>query len=372
MKRTAFGILFLVACMPACGPSDPAPSTKASLDIELPTDFADLDAPIRVQFEKRHETLDRVLHDSEAPGQRRAKAYGAVGEIHFAYNHLESAEEAFRQAVELAPLEPRWVYLLARVQQDLGLTEASDEGLRRVLELMSEHTPSRLILADRAAQAGEAALAATELEEVLRLDPANAKARVGLATLALQANQPQAALEHIQEALARQPSAAPLHYQAALILRQLGDLESAQRHLARVPAQNVTQIHLVTSDPWMNEIEQLRIGARHHDQRAMRHLAAGRYELAIVELRQALAANPDRIYARHGLGAAMAQLGRTEEALGELRTLIEQAPNHVPSLVLMARILLEVGRSDEATVLIDQALLHDPEDASALRLLAGL
>ncbi|MEO1083417.1 MAG: tetratricopeptide repeat protein, partial [Acidobacteriota bacterium] len=247
-----------------------------------------------------------------------------------------------------------------------------DEGLRRVLELMPEHAPSRLTLAERAAQDGESAVAAAEFEEVLRLDPSNAKARVGLATLALQDGEPQLALEHIQEALARQPAAAPLHYQAALIQRQLGDLEAAQRHLARVPSQNATQVHLVSSDPWMNDIDQLRIGARHHDQRAMRHLAAGRYELAIVELRQALAANPERIYARHGLGAAMDQLGRREEALVELRSLVDQAPNHVPSLVLMAEILQGMGRSDEAEALIDQALAHDPEDQGALRMRARL
>ncbi len=337
-----------------------------------PEELTQLEAPVRRQFERRHAALESALEESAVLASRLAAAFGAVGQIHFAYGYLESAEDAFGRAAALAPAEPRWHYYLARALELRGRGEEAAAALRRVLDALPDHVPSRLILAELAADRGDSAAAEAGFEAVLRLDSANVRAWAGRSRLALARGDSRAALDYLGEALARQPVAAPLHYQAAMVYRSLGDHARAERHLDRLPAQNVAQVQLAMNDPWMVEIDRLRIGARYHDQRARRALATGRYELAIVELRQALAANPERVFARYGLGAALFQLGREDEALAELRRLLEVAPTHVPTWVLTARILIDVGRPGEAAAALERALELDPADAEALRQQARL
>lgn len=365
VRRAALGLAILL--LGACTRTAPPPPPVAP-----PDDLSQLDSPIQRQFEQRHATLERVLADVRASDAQRAEAFGAVGQVHFAYGYFESAEEAFTRALEATPEAPRWRYLSAQVFEAQGRAEEAGEALRLVLERLPDHVPSRVILGELAADRGDSAAAEAHFEAALRHDPGNVRAWAARSRLALSGGDPEAALTHLQEALARQPDAAPLHYQAALVYRALGDPVASQRHLDRIPSQNVAHVKLGFDDPWMREIDQLRIGARHHDQRALRALAAGRYDVAVIELRQALAANPERIYARHGLGAALAQLGHHDQALAELRLLLDEAPHHVPTWVLMAKILLDDGQPAEAARALDRALEQKPDDAEALRLKARL
>ncbi len=349
------GLTLFLGLLVGCAQPAPEPLPE-------PSDLASLEAPVRRQFEQAHELLERLRSDPETQPARLARAFAAVGEIHLAYDHLETARQAFEAAVALEPTEPRWSYLSAHTHYQLGENEAARARYRAVLELQPNHVPTFVSLASLAQQEGKGPRAEELLGRARELDPGSSRVLADLASLALEGDQPEVAVSYLQEALIHQPGASQLHYLLAMAYRGLGDANRSTEHLAKVRATSTQQVSLVLEDAWLARVRSHRVGARVHDQRAQRALAAGRLEVAELELRQALLANPERHYAHYGLAGVLFRLGRSEEALQELDTLLNHDPRHTPSLVLLARIQLALGQTAAARASYHRAQIVGPDD----------
>jgi tetratricopeptide (TPR) repeat protein len=154
--------------------------------------------------------------------------------------------------------------------------------------------------------------------------------------------------------------------------RDAGQRERARALLARVPPENLFQETTVIEDPWLDALHRLRTGGRVHEVRGIRHLEARRFAAAVVDFRQAMAADPGRTYSLYGLGVALDALGRDAEAEEAFRGLLAGSPLHAPTHLALAQLLAELGRPDEARAHLRHCLEIDPDSSRARLELAHL
>ncbi|MCP4658642.1 MAG: tetratricopeptide repeat protein [bacterium] len=376
MRSRRYGLLGVAAltwlALGSCSPGSRGPERSELTAVPLPAELELLDLPVQQQFRTRHAAVERALADPEVADAHLSRAFGALGMVFHAYDYLDEAGACYVDANLLAPDDVAWIYLLAQVRRVEARWEEERAWLERVLELDPDHVPTLIWLAEEAVESAEIERAERLYRRALEADSTCAAAMLGRGRIALARDEHQQAVEHLEEALAWQPSAAAVHYALGTAYRALGDLARAQEHLDRVPASNVFQDRIAVADSLMGEVMNLRVGSRSHDSRAMRALTRGNPALAAIEFRQALATDPDRIYARYGLALALRKLGRRREAIVELRELVGLAPNHRPSRLLLAELLSAEDRSGEAEEHLRAVLDFDPDSAAAHLGLANL
>ena len=88
-----------------------------------------------------------------------------------------------------------------------------------------------------------------------------------------------------------------------------------------------------------------------------------RYDLAVEELRLALAEDPQNAQAHSFLGICLAELGRYDEAQREAGEGIALSPSEPLPHYAMAIVLLSRRRPEEALRAVEEAVRIDPEDA---------
>jgi FkbM family methyltransferase len=98
-----------------------------------------------------------------------------------------------------------------------------------------------------------------------------------------------------------------------------------------------------------------------HRQLAQEHLAARRFDAAVVAARAAIAERPDDAEALNTLGTALAQLGRVEESVSAYRACAAAAPTLYKPHANLAKILPKLGRHDEALAAARRAVELAPE-----------
>lgn len=344
-------------------------SATPARGVVLPADLELLDPPIQRQFSGALEALEAAL---ERGGEAAGAAYGELGRLLQAYGYLSEAAASYREAVRLAPDDARWSYYAGRTALALGRWEAAEEAFRRVVAADLGYLPALWGRARVAEELGRTEQARRLYRQILESRPGSAGALAGLGRLALAAGDAEQARDYLERALASQPEAAEIRYGLALAYRELGDRVRARQHLDRIPDLNLLHEPILVEDPLMVALEELRIGARTHDLRALRAAARGRHDLAAVEYRQSLATDPDRVYARYGLALALLELGRPEEAAAELELLLESEPRHAPSRLALARALSLSGRDEAVEEHLRAALELDPGNAETLAELVRL
>ncbi len=82
---------------------------------------------------------------------------------------------------------------------------------------------------------------------------------------------------------------------------------------------------------------------------------------ALVELRAAVQANPNRYPARFDIASILIHLGRTEEAREELLALLEAVPDYADALALLAGLEANSGDWRSAEQLLERAVTADPD-----------
>jgi tetratricopeptide (TPR) repeat protein len=359
-------LLFALGCLRK-GRDLPRPE-----DVPVPERLEAMEPPVKAQFSERRAAVLRLLSEPDAPAEAVAASLGELGMTFHAYGDAAQAEACYLRALALAPRSFRWAYGLGMVQAERGDAVAAETSFRRASSLDPTSVPVRLRLAQLAEEAGRREQAEPLYREALARDPDCIRALVGLGRLALGAGRPAEAVELLQRALAWQPNAPEIHQALGMAYRELGERELARKHLGRVPPSKLEQQKLPMTDPFAAELDRRRTGARGHDMRAIRALDEGRYDLAAIEMRQALLADPDRAYARHGLAVALFRAGRNQEAVDALEELLRKDPTHLPSRLLLARVLAAQGNLRAAEERLEATLREWPDDSETHLQLAEL
>ncbi|MCG8459267.1 MAG: tetratricopeptide repeat protein [Holophagales bacterium] len=372
--------VLLVACdrggegteAPGAAQGAPAVRSRAELVEQLPPlpPLEQLEAPVRRQFEERHDLLDRTLQNPQADASDLAWALGQMGRLHQAYRHLDAALWFLEAAHEQAPTSFEWAYVAGHLHKVLGNFSAARTRLEAARELRPDQAVVWAALAAVAVASGRPERGREHYEKALELDPAMVVARYELALLDLAEGHAADAAIALEKLLEEQPLAYQLHHAMGDALKKLGRPEEAASRYRNVPESPTRRVGLQSDDPWLESIQDLPVSATALERKGRQALLRGYWEVAADLFRRARAIAPHRPEIRFNLAMAYFSSGKIEQAAPELEQLIEDVPTYSSSYRLLGRILAIQGRDPEALRYLRHAVELDPESEAHHRALA--
>ncbi len=289
-------------------------------------EVGDHTSEVQRQLAKARDAVQQRLEAAPQDPVALGEAFGQLGMVLNAYQFLDAAAAAYRNAAELAPMDARWPYYLAFCLQLQGQLDQAKTLYRRVLEFEPDDATTHLRLAETLFEANEPVAAQHHFERALTLRPRSAAAHFGLGRIATAQERHIAAIEHFEQAIKTQPDATVVHYPLAIALRQAGDLQRAAAQLER---QGQTEISI--PDPRLAKITSLGRGPGYHRLRGEVALAEERCEPAIASFERALAEAPGNRESHAGLAAALRQCGDFPGAINHLLLSNLTGPSEVPT-----------------------------------------
>jgi tetratricopeptide (TPR) repeat protein len=276
-----------------------------------------------------------------------------------------AAETTYREALALSPFDPAPHLRLAHLYLEWNRPE---EGLAEVLAAEQTQAPATEVASLRAALhalQGNWAACVSHAREAVALNPDDLASRHYVAHgYVVLGDAPQAAAEYEAlleiapgDALARErlgallailePGSAPPHLKATGTPLAADLLEALEEATDDDPAQRLALVGQACT--------------RHEE-----------WELAVLALETAVAANPSHADALTLLGHALDQMGRTEEALPRLETAAELAPDSSLTRSLLGLAYLRRGEFASARPHLDSAYDRDPENPALCLYMAHL
>ena len=326
-------------------------------------DLSQLEREVRDQLNSLQESTAAVIKNSGSTDAQLSEAYGVLGEIYHAYSLNAPARECYVNANRLAPKDFRWVYLLAKLDQQEGRVNQAIEEYRNAGALQPDYLPVQVNLGNIYLELNRLEDARVSFAGALKMQEV-AAAHYGLGQVALSQRDFAEAVNHFKKALALAPEANRIHYSLAMAYRGLKDQENARAHLAQQGTVGVR-----VADPLVDTFPELIKGERIHMIRGRRALEAKRYAEGAAEFREAVAANPSSIPALINLGAALTQTGDLKGAAEQFEKALRIDPNNVNAHYNLAVLLL--NDNQQAAIVHLQAVSKiNPNDLSARFLLA--
>ncbi|HJP92404.1 MAG TPA: tetratricopeptide repeat protein [Pyrinomonadaceae bacterium] len=319
---------------------------------------------MREQLSSLQEATAAVVKDSRSNDAQLSETYGALGEIYHAYSLNAPARECYVNANRLAPNDFRWVYLLAKLDQQEGLVDEAIKEYRIAGALQPDYLAVEVNLGNIYLELNRLEDARTSFAAALKVQESIPAAHYGLGQIALSQRDFVEALAHYKKALELAPWANRIHYSMAMAYRGLKDQENVRLHLAQQGTVGVR-----VADPLVDRFPELIKGERVHMILGRRAIEAKRYEESAAEFRKAVAANPNSVPALVNLGAALTQTGNLKGAAEQFEKALQIDPNNVNAHYNLAVLLL--NDNQQAAIVHLQAVSRiNPNDFGARFLLA--
>lgn len=393
VRAAAAGACILAAagCAPDGGPSAPAeparpaPTAPAAPEAPVlqPVELPELDATggpetVGARLRQRHAALAQALDDPDAGPLERGRAYGELGMLLMAADHLGEAEACFRNAQALLPRDRRWPYYLGHVHRMRGAPEQSAAAFEQARALRPDDVPTLVWLAEMQMAAGDPGAARPLLEYALARRPDSLAVTFGLGRAALAREDYFRAVQYLEEALALNPAAPPVLAALADAYRSLGELEQAEasvqrRRLAERSLANVdAEVVIRPDDPLLEDVEGLLRTAAAYERRGARAVGRGDYSRAVSHFRAGLELRPDSPSLRHKLGSALALMGNRQAGREQLEEVVRRSPEYARAHYGLGILLQESGEHARALARYTSAVRHAPDYVEARLQLAGL
>lgn len=276
-----------------------------------------------------------------------AEAHAASGLMYMIELDPESAELAFRRAIEIQPSYARIYQLLSHLRWNQGRHEEAIDYAQQALELDRWSGAINLDLARYYDQSGRFQEAMTEYVRVVNIEPDNAFAPLFIAALKyLTMGNVVDAVVWYHEAASKDPQSPSVQAVPATAYLELGDLESAAEFVARGLALDPNNFWPVACNLFLS----MRRGNRDAVVENARALHT-QYEQSWDALRalmknDVLNGTPDIALARY----AQAHPELTEPEVPQVN------PQNVVQSVDLAYLLRELGEHNRANDIIDAAL----------------
>ena len=328
-------------------------------------DLTNLEQSVREQITTAQAALAALAKNPATTEAALAEAHGRLGEIYHAYSLTSAARDSYQNANRLAPKDFRWIYLLAKLDQQDGRFDDAIRRYRLALTLRSEYIAAFVNLGNIFLELNRLDEAAESFKSALKLDQNNPAAHYGLGQVAISKRSYAEAVEHFEKTLAQVPEANRVHYSLAMAYRGLGNVDKVKAHLAQQGTVGVR-----VSDPLVDSLQESIAGERLHLSRGKIAFEAQRYEEAVNEFRKAVAANPESVAARVNLGAALTQSGDLNAAVEQFEAALRIEPGKANAHYNLAVLLARQNKHDQAIAHLRSALNVEPNDQSARFLLA--
>jgi len=328
-------------------------------------DLTKLEESVRAQIETAQAALTAKIKDPATSAAALSEAYGTLGQIYHAYSLNSPARECYVNASSLAPKDFRWIYLLAKLDQNEGRFEDAIRRYQLVRTLQPDYIAALVNLGNAFLELNRLQDAAESFNAALKIDERTSAAHYGLGQVALSKRNYSEAVDHFERTLAQVPSANRVHYSLAMAYRGLGAVEKVKAHLVQQGPVGVR-----VSDPLVDGLQDLIEGERVHLARGKIAFEAQRYVEAASEFRKAVAASPDSVTARMNLGAALTQIGDLQGAAEQFAEVLRLDPGKVNAHYNLAVVLATQNKHADAIAHLQSALTAAPNDVGARFLLA--
>lgn len=305
------------------------------LPIPTPRDAAALDPQVRAHLE----AVIEGVQQSPRSATRRA----TLG-IAFAANGLwNEARQAFLDTARIDPAEP-----LARMYAAVALEELSDlpGALREFQTLTAQEpgfAPGWYRVGECALRTGDLGLAETAFSKLSTLAPDEWRGPAGLGEVLLRQGRAAEAVPLLEKSLNLDASAKPARFLLGQAYRSVGRTNEARIALAAGSA----SVRHPMSDDW-SEL------APHHMKSIPDQLAqaeelctAGRPDVAVDLLEEALKFHPDHSGLSHQQAMALNQAGQADKALPVLDRLIARDPKSVAPWITRSYTQILLGRHEQ-------------------------
>ena len=342
-------VVLTVILAAACTSHDTRPPLPA---VRLP-DLSAAEGSVQATIRGRYTRLqDRLA--SRSSNAELANAYGDLGMALFAAEYADAADPALTAARALAPNDVRWPYYLAHVRRSKHDLAGAARLFRDVLQLQPDYAAALVWLGEMELGQGRVEPARLAFARAYDADRQSASARYGLGRVALEKRAYRDAVIQLEAALRLAPTATRIEYPLGQAYEGLGDTANAQRHYARRGDGDVTP-----SDPLMAQLATLLDTASSHERRGATALEQQQWDVAIDELRRAVALAPAHAMTRVNLGTALYMKGNADAALEQFQTAARQAPGLAQAHYSLGVVLSARGRDSEAIDALTAAVKAD-------------
>ncbi|MGE3163419.1 MAG: tetratricopeptide repeat protein [Planctomycetota bacterium] len=245
---------------------------------------------------------------------RSAEAHGSLGTTYEANELWSLALASYRNAAQLAPDNPSWVYRQALCHLRLDQTSEAELLLATINRQHPGFAPAWYRRGRAALARGEVDAALAHFEKCRALVPDDAAARAAVADCWIRQRRFAEAVRILEPIVASHSDFAHARFLLGMAYRGLGEREQA---LAAMKG-------IVDTGPWhvLDEVDRrvpaLKVGLSSVVDNALELLEAGRAEEAARMLEELTASHPNEVSVINNLASAYQQLGRYREALALL------------------------------------------------------
>ena len=321
----------------------------------------DLEPSVRSAVARAQAQFDRVAQGKPKSAQL-AEAYGELAMTYQAQSLVPPAEAAYVNARALAPADKRWPYLLGHLYNDASRVPEAISEFEAALAIDGRDSPTLFSLGEVYLQHGNFDKARTMYQKLESDGDARAAALTGLGKVALATHQYKEAVEYLEGALKLSPASTRLRQPLAMAYRGLGDGAKAEQNL-RQYAVNGVEPGIV--DPLAEALDAKVAASRTRVRRGQRLGKAGRFDLAELEFRAAVEADPTNADAIANLGISLANLGRVDEAQRRLSESLAIDDTNALAHFSLAVVLDRQGLNELAMKQYRAALERDPGNLQA-------
>ncbi|BCA54008.1 hypothetical protein W02_11480 [Nitrospira sp. KM1] len=252
---------------------------------------------------------DAQLGKGRITGPSGAESWLHQGRAHQQAGRFVEAEQAYLQALELAPRHAEAFHLLGLIAYRLNRLDDAISYLVRAIEYGPSAPVYRFNLGILLQKAGRLEEAVTTYKKAVELNGKYGDAYINLGNALRDSGQLQQAVRAYRQALAINPSHADTHNNLGVALKESGDLEEALTCYRR--AIELKPVHLEA----MNNL-------------GLALMETGTLREAIASFQQALAIQPDYQKALYNLGVAWSWAGDENKAVNCLTRVARSRHDH--------------------------------------------
>jgi predicted Zn finger-like uncharacterized protein len=292
------------------------------------------------EFGKAKEMFDKALKiDAKNLDARLGK-----GRAMWRNGDIVKAKMFIQKLAKQAPEDPRPLYYLGRISEDLEQPDEAEQHYRKAIQVAPKNLLARVALARLRLSQGKLKAALEQLTKANKIDPESAVVRTGLGEVYYQQRNWRLAEVEFREAIKLDPELASAHFNLANTLRQKGEYDAAEAEYAQV----------ATLSPRYPDLEL---------ERGYNQYLAGQHEQALATFEEAIRRDPkdDRLYVRAGLAAKA--LEQSQTAIKYFQSAAGLDNTNPEAYFQLGLMFQQEGEHDKALDLLKQAAELDDQRA---------